>query len=50
MLSYLDVITESLPNYHIFQGKQFKRSFIARCEFEATMAMQPKAWKALNYN
>lgn len=29
--------------YYIFKGKQFKRSFIARREFEATMAMHTQS-------
>ncbi len=35
--------------YYIFKGKQFKRSFIARREFEATMAMEPQSLEGLQF-
>jgi hypothetical protein len=43
MLSCINVVGVMFPNFYIFKGKHFKRNFIAQCESNAKMTMQPKA-------
>jgi hypothetical protein len=33
-----------IPSFYIFCGKTFQRDYIKKCEDNASMAMQPKAW------
>jgi hypothetical protein len=33
-----------VPNFYIFCSKSFQRDYIKKCEDNASMAMQPKAW------
>jgi hypothetical protein len=33
-----------IPSFYIFCGKSFQRDYIKKCEDNASMAMQPKAW------
>jgi len=44
MLSCINASNVTLPNLYIFKGNHFKQNFIAKCELNITMAMQPKAW------
>jgi hypothetical protein len=33
-----------IPSFYIFCGKSFQRDYIKKCENNASMAMQSKAW------
>jgi hypothetical protein len=33
-----------IPSFYIFRGKSFQRDYIKKCEDNASMALQPKAW------
>lgn len=34
----------AIPLFYIFRGKRFRQNYIQRCEPEATVFMQPRAW------
>jgi len=42
VLSYINVVSITLPNFYIFKGKHFAHNFITKCEFSPTMVMQLK--------
>jgi hypothetical protein len=44
VLSSIIVVGETIPNFYIFKGMRRKRDYIAKCEANATMAMQNHAW------
>lgn len=44
VLSYINVNGESIPNFYIFKGMQFRRKHIKKCEKGACMAMHPCPW------
>jgi hypothetical protein len=44
VLSCINVVGDSIPNYYVFKGKQYQRTYIAKCEVGARMGMQKNAW------
>jgi hypothetical protein len=39
MLSCINAEGDSIPNYHVFKGKQYHRAYIAKCEIGTRMGM-----------
>jgi hypothetical protein len=44
VLSCINAAGECIPHFYIFKGKRMRRNYIEKCEENATMAMQAKAW------
>ena len=44
VLTYINVVGQSIPGFYIFKSKRIRRNYIIHYEDGATMAMQPKAW------
>jgi hypothetical protein len=44
MLSCINAVGQSIPGFYIFKGKRMREDYIAQCEDEVSMAMQPEAW------
>jgi hypothetical protein len=44
VLSSINAVGETISNFYIFMGMRRKRDYIAKCEANATMAMQSHAW------
>jgi hypothetical protein len=44
MLACVNAAGFHIPSFYIFHGKSFQHDYIKKCEDNASMAMQPKAW------
>ena len=44
VLSTVNALGQSIPNFYIFKGKRKLRNYIVRCEQDSCMAMQPNGW------
>jgi hypothetical protein len=44
VLSCINAAGDSIPNYYVFNCKQYQRAYIAKCEIRARMGMQINTW------
>ena len=44
VLSCVNANGGSIPNFYILKGSYFLEDYIAKCELEVVMGMQPNAW------